>query len=236
MGITFGPWMALFWWVLSFGLMIDFTWRRRNARSVTTFVKLLITAALLGLFAIAVCFSFRRAESPLARWTLPGFSTSFAVVFHEGMVNRPQYLFEFRTSEGARAALFLAGNGTHFTFEVRDIHGETHSLDSPVAEGSLKIEEPIILVAQLGVSDTASYMQIVSNGEDVAHETIDFPMDLGSKDWAAHGTILADNEHENFAPFSVSFFSVAHTTWTNSHYVSHTKNLQKLLNDLQVTH
>ena|GEM_PF-6125011 len=232
MGWTAGPLQAPTVWALAAFLTIHGFWRSEITHEWARWLKIVFAAVILAVWAIVSWKAWQERESLLARETLPGFSSSFAVEFHVAMTNRPQYLYDFRTSDGAEVAFFLAENTGHFTMQVTDVHGETHSLDARVSESIVPLNKFVVLTTQVGVSDTATYLQIVVDGEDIAHTKIDFPLDLGAKDWVRNATFFADKNHQNSSANSVHFMGVQHSTWTKEHCVSHEKNVRKLLSDL----
>lgn len=233
MGIAVNPWLASFLWGLAAAALLEFLWRKLAGEGWFLVSKLLVSVVVLIVAGWLVWLSFERARSPLDTESMPGFSASFGVTFNVATVNRPQYLFESKTSEGASVAFYLAQNSSHFVLRVRDVNGEEHSLDAPIGADSVPLGKVLFLTCQVGVSDTATFLQVIIDGEDVAHETISFPLLLGSKDWPNHTTIFADSEHKNFSAFSLQYLSAGHVTMTSSEYKSQMKIEHDFINAIQ---
>jgi hypothetical protein len=230
LGWTLGSLQAPAAWAVATFLIVHGFWRADVSKDWNWRVKSAVACLIFAVFAATSWVAYQDRESLLARETMPGFESNFAVSFRVAQTNRPQYLYDFKTSDGAEVAFFLAENASHFALQITDIHGETHSLITPVRESGVPIGRVIFLVTQVGVSDTATYLQIVINGEDVAHETINYPLDLGAKDWVKHGTFFVDKDHKDYSAHQVLFIGATHTTWTKDHYTSHEKNVRQLLN------
>ena len=169
--------------------------------------------------------------SRLSGETLPGFFANLMITIHSGAVARRQYMFEFQTPEGSRAGLFLSSNDM-FSFSVRDVKGESHSLDLPIGKKGIPLHERIFLTCQVGVGHNATYLQVLVNGIPAAHKELPFRIDLGSRNWA-QGTIGASADKRDHGAFLISMTAAGHVTLTGKQTRAFYRLAEQYMKDVQ---
>lgn len=212
-GVTAQPYLASVLWVLVGLAVIDLIWRHLPERKWWWLARGVVAI----LVTIAVCFlirfSFRLGRSPLADRQLPGFDAILTMELRSADVERRQYFIDFKTPENSEAVFYLSADSRP-TFVITDVKGESYSLIVPIGKDGIPLNRFIYLTLQVGVSNNATYMRALVNSNEVKSETLDFPLDLGSKHWL--GMIGADEAGHNNSAFAFKAWAIGHVTLTDS--------------------
>jgi len=164
--------------------------------------------------------------SPLAAESLPGFSATGALSIHDLAASRRKYVFDFHTPEGARASFYFSAKD-YPIFAITDLQGETYSIDAPLGNEGIPLNKVVYLTCEVGVTNNATYLRILVDGREVAHQELHMAIDLGSKSWA--GTLGTDKDRQNTGAFSAGLFGNGHVTMPDDHLKSHIENARKLM-------
>lgn len=131
---------------------------------------------------------------------LLGFSGYIVIRIDDITQIRRKYVFEFATSEGARAAFYLSASN-RFTFSVTDIHRESYPVEIVLGPDGIPMNQWVVIFFEEGSTSNASFMRVLVNDKVVVSRDLDFPIDLGSRDWKA--TIGADAAGENGGAYAL---------------------------------
>jgi hypothetical protein len=125
---------------------------------------------------------------------------------------RRKYVFNFASPTKAEISFYISPSDA-FVFSVKDIHGETYSLDLPVSGDAIPLNRLIFLYCGIGISQNTTEMRILVDGKPVADRKLDFKLDLGANYWQwTHATFGADQNGKNNTPFFVSAMGFSHAT------------------------
>lgn len=151
---------------------------------------------------IALFFITHRVSEPTPSEKLPGFSWYNVINIIPEPRSRRQYIFDWVTSEGARAAFFLDPSG-RFVFDIADIHGSSYQANIALGRDGIPVGKFILLICQIGVGSNYSFFHVIVNGKEVQHRDLSFPIDLGRENWDK-GNIGSDLNGENNANFEMA--------------------------------
>jgi hypothetical protein len=146
--------------------------------------------------------------------TYPGLFVVSLIRLYDSPDLRRKYVFDFNSPDGATASFYLASDDL-FRFTLKDINGESYSLEAPIGNEGIPVDRPIFLYFDVGVSDTKTFLRIFVNGGQVSERAYDFPIKLGSMKWQ-HVTLGADTAGQNNAAFKVEMFGFGHETLSDS--------------------
>jgi hypothetical protein len=184
-----------------------------------------------GVVIVAVAL-WRTPPSPLANESLPGFSSTFGLKIKDAAKLNRQYLFEYQTPEGAKAAFYFSAAGDRFVFGVTDTRGDVQSVDLPVGPGGVPIVRFVVITCQVGLGTNQTSMRVLLDEREVQARTLPYRMDLGSRSWT-RGTLGADNGGQNNAAFeALAFAAMGHTTLTDKDVKNLIGGLRKYLRDI----
>jgi hypothetical protein len=211
------PWVlhAAFWggcalmglMVLDAGLL--FLWRDTGPKLGPGVVINLAIAAIVG----ALIWHYSPANSSKEE-SLEGFTAFAFVRLYDTPEAKNRYIFDLGTTDGAKASFYLSASGL-FTYSITDTHGSAYNLEIPVGASGIPIDGYVFLYCEAGVGEDATVMRVLINTKEVRRRKLDFPIDLGKKDWKQF-TIGADNKGQNNAPFKIAMFGVGHQTFNRS--------------------
>src|ERR1700722_12980470 len=68
---------------------------------------------------------------------------------------RPRYVFEFVTSDGAKASFYLSAS-SEFTFSVTDIRNEPYPLEVKIGNDGIPIDQFVALFCEVGVRSASN--------------------------------------------------------------------------------
>jgi hypothetical protein len=105
----------------------------------STVPKVIAIAGMVVGILIVAATVFWTQPSPLAGERLPGFSSTFGLKIKDAAKLSQQYLFEYQTPEGAKAAFYFPAAGDRFVFPLTDTHNDVQSIDLPVGPGGIRI-------------------------------------------------------------------------------------------------
>lgn len=148
-----------------------------------------------------------KPESPAQplHGALPGVGV-WAVVEVQPLNNlKRKYIFELETDDHeAMASLYMTPDN-HLTLSVTDVGGETYPVEVPLGQGGVPMGSMAVIAAEVGVASNYSILQVSINGTIVQSRKIDFPIDLGSKNFTevvlGRGVKRADYGRFNFLSF-----------------------------------
>jgi hypothetical protein len=124
------------------------------------------------------------SEWPASDDSKPGIGVFSVIRLYDSPEYRRRYVYEFITSNGAKAAFFLSSSGT-FTFSVIDVHGESYPIEIKVGRFGIPIDQFIILTCEAGIGRKATVLTVSVNRKEIARREIPVPVDLGTRDWHA---------------------------------------------------
>jgi hypothetical protein len=209
------------------GLALFFLFFRYRWPAVNRYVA--YVGMLLSILIVAIALIPPR--SPLANETFPGFSTTIALKINDAAKIGRQYIFEYKTPEGAKTSFYLAGTG-RFSFSTTDIHNEIYSIEIPVGAAGVPIYKFIFLSCEVGVADASTTLRVLIDGKEIAYRTFPFRIDLGSKAWIK-GTIGADTDGQNNGAFeTLAMNGMGHVTFTDAQLESFIRGFRKYLHDI----
>jgi hypothetical protein len=192
----------------------------------STVPKAIALAGMVGGIAIVAVALLWTPPSPLAKESLPGFSSTFGLKIKDAAKLNRQYLFEYQDPEGAKVAFYFSAAGDRFVFSVTDTRGDVQSVDLPVGPGGVPIARFVAVTCQVGLATNQTFMRVLLDEREVQARSLPFRMDLGSRSWT-RGTWGADNAGQNNAAFeALAFAAMGHTTLTD-------KNVKDLIGRLR---
>lgn len=184
---------------------------------------------VLGVLIVAI--ALMPARSPLANESFPGFSSTLALQIKDAAKIGRQYIFEYKTPEGAKTSFYLAGTG-RFLFSVTDIHSEVYSLEIPIGNDGIPLNRFIFLSCEVGVADASSTLRVLIDGKEIVYRTFPFRIDLGSKDWV-NSSIGADGNGQNNGAFeTLAMRAMGHLTFLNKQLADFIKINRKFLHEI----
>jgi len=161
---------------------------------------------------IIILVSLWPKPSPLNSESYPGFSATIALKIKDASTGRRQYIFQYNRPNNVTAAFYFSDTADRMIFALTDAHGEVNSLDFPI--GAIPLYRFIFLTCQVGLGTSATYFQVLVNGEEVQKQELPFRLDLSYGVW--QGTIGADKNGQNNAAFeSLAISSSGHDTLTS---------------------
>jgi hypothetical protein len=180
----------------------------------------------VGVFIVGI--ALMPARSPLANETFPGFSSTLALRINDAAKIGRQYIFEYKTPEGAKASFYLAGTG-RFNFSVTDIHNEIYPLEIKLGNDGIPLNRFIFLSCEVGAADTSSTLRVLIDGKEIVYQTFPFRIDLGSMAWV-NGTIGADTNGQNNGAFeTLATGSMGHVTLSDEQLEALIKRIRTYL-------
>lgn len=164
-----------------------------------------IVAGIL-LIAYAIISWLIPVSGPLARELFPGFSSTFALKINDAASAKRQYIFDYKTNEGAESSFYFSSSGDRFIYAIKDVHGDVQSLDLKIGDGGVPISKFVFLTCQVGLATNETYLRVLINEKEVISRIFPFRLDFGSRQWVK-GAIGADVTGNNNSAFEyLSFF------------------------------
>jgi hypothetical protein len=199
---------------IAFGLGISafFAFLRYLVPVMPKWISGLGILAGLGLIAYAIMSWLIPTESPLAKDSFPGFSSTFALKINDAASAKRQYIFDYKTNEGAESSFYFSSSGDRFIYAIKDVHGDVQSLDLKIGDGGVPISKFVFLTCEAGLATNETYLRVLINEKEVMSRILPFRFDLGSRQWVK-GEIGADVTGNNNSAFEyLSFDGFGHVT------------------------
>jgi hypothetical protein len=217
---------------LGVGISLLFAFLRYRFPVMPKSVSNIGVLAGLVLIAYALISWLMPTESPLAKDSFPGFSSTFALKINDAASAKAQYIFEYQTDDAAKVNFHFSSAGDRFILQVTDIHGDDQSLDLEIGSNVVPINKFVFITCQIGLASRDTYLRVVINEKEAMSRTLPFRMDLGSRHWVK-GTIGADatgNNHSAFDYLSVDIMS--HGTLTDHQLTQILQRVRTYLRDI----
>jgi hypothetical protein len=212
--------------VIGLGIALFFLFFRYRWPAVNKYLS--YAGMVLGVLIVGIALV--PPHSPLGDENFPGFSSTFALKIKNAAKIGRQYLFEYKTPEGAKTAFYLAGTG-RFSFSVTDVHNETYSLEIPIGNDGIPLNRFIFLSCEVGATDASSTIRVLIDGKETAYRIFPFRIDLGSRSWV-NGTIGADGNNQNNGAFeTLAVGAMGHATFLDKQLAGLIKGTRKYLHD-----
>jgi hypothetical protein len=157
---------------------------------------------------------------------LLGFSALMTIRMDDLTKLSRKYVFEFATPEGSRAAFYLSASD-RFTFSVTDLHHEMYPIEVVIGPDGIPLNQFVILWFEAASTSNASFLRVFVNDKIVAVRDLDFPIDLGSRNWMA-GTIGADITGQSNGAFAMTGITLFTQTIPAEKRTTAFKNLARL--------
>jgi len=181
----------------------------------------------LGICLIAIGIMWHQNDAP--ETALNGF-TSYAVIrLYDSPETRRRYVYDFVTSEGAKASFYLSGSG-QFTFQITDIHGESYPIEVGVGGNGLPIDRWIALFCEAGTNGNTTVLRVTFNNHEVARREIPIAIPLGKLDWRAGSLgapVIGANQGGIFTLFEIGAFPSTITRIKKAELVSNISTFLK---------
>lgn len=157
-------WLSLAILVASVGRLIYDIVREIKATHYKSGRKLLAYLAFGSvLFGIVTWYFWPQDEMDKR---LPGFG-GYAVlrIFDDPNIKR-KYVFNVGSDEGAKVAFYISAADL-FTLAVMDVHGESYTLETPMADNKIPLHEFIALFCEIGTTENSTILRIDVNGRQI---------------------------------------------------------------------
>jgi hypothetical protein len=156
---------------------------------------------------------------------LPGFVTFGVMRLYDTPEFRRRYVYEFVTSDGARASFYLSASSV-FTFALTDVRGEPYPLEVKIGTNGIPIDKVVALLCEAGLENNSTKIRIIVNEKEVASRNIGFKLNLGKMDWRP-GSLGSSLGGKQGGVFLLSEFGIYGSTMTSSEIHALTENVRK---------
>jgi hypothetical protein len=161
---------------------------------------------------------------------LPGLGIYTTIRLYDTPEFRRRYVYEFVTTEGAKASFSLSSAG-QFTFAVTDIRGEIYPLEIKLGENGLPIDRFVALFFEVGLDTSKTLLRVRLNKKVIAQRTLTFKINLGSLDWhpgSLGAPILGQNQNGVFLLFELILYKTTFTSQESSKLVQNISDYLKI--------
>ncbi len=126
-----------------------------------------------------VALSMREAQNDESRL---GLSFNAVIQIMDANEARRKYLFQLSGTEKAGASLYVSASD-RLTFSIQDVWGEGYPLEIRLGGDGVPIGKMMFLSFNVGIGRGETYIDIYVNNIKIASRTIQFEIDLGSRNW-----------------------------------------------------
>jgi hypothetical protein len=194
-----------------------------------------IISGLLGLLLVAA-WDLGHVGERLGRvWptdtaakVLPGFGSYAYLRLYDTPELRRRFIYDFTTPEGGGIKFFLSSSG-QFNFTVTDLNKETYSLEIPIGADGIPIDRSIFLFCEVGIAEDQTILRVSVDEKKVGERSLPFKIAIGNTSKIGRGSIGADANGQNNAPFKISEFAILSKTLTTEQKSKLIENFKEYL-------
>ena len=176
------------------------------------------------LFVICIVWFFLQPNDV----SLPGFGSYAYIRLYDTPELRRRFVYDFATPQGGGIQFFLSSSD-QFNFTVTDVNKEKYPLEIPIGATGIPIDRFIYLFCEVGIAQTETILRVTVDDKTVGERSLPFHIDLGDTSKLSHGTIGADINGQNNAPFKIAEMGIFKTTLTSKQKSSLIKNFNDFM-------